>query len=247
MATAGVMLFKGPQARRYTQKAVPTQGGAHKRRPVATAGVMLFKGPQARRYTQNAVPTQGGAHKRRPVATTGVMLFKGPQARRYTQKAVPTQGGAHKRRPVATAGVMLFKGPQARRYTQNAVRTKGGRRFGRPISAGRTTARQFGRPAGWPNRRNLPGRRCRPNFRPKSSAAVSAGRYRPAEPPPSFSAEDRRRAPPPFHSDELPPWTPPLSVCVSKMGDLAKNLMVMMSLGARRLHRIHFSKGTLHF
>ena len=60
-------------------------------------------------------------------------------------------------------------------------------------------------------------RRCRPNFRPKGSAAVSAGRTsagrtaawrfgrpsRPAEPPPSFSAEDRRRAPPPFHSDEL--------------------------------------------
>ena len=40
MATAGVMLFKGPQARRCTQKAVHTQGGTHKRRPVATAGVM---------------------------------------------------------------------------------------------------------------------------------------------------------------------------------------------------------------
>ena len=99
-----------------------------------------------------------GAHKRRPVATAGVMLFQGPHARRYTQKAVPTQGGAHKRRPVATAGVMLSQGPQARQYTHNAVRTKGGRRFGRP------------------NRRNLPGRRCRPNFRPKSSTAVSAGR-----------------------------------------------------------------------
>ena len=36
--------MKGPQARRYTQKAVHTQGGTHKRRSVATAGVMLFKG-----------------------------------------------------------------------------------------------------------------------------------------------------------------------------------------------------------
>ena len=27
MATAGVLLFKGPQARRYTQKVVHTQGG----------------------------------------------------------------------------------------------------------------------------------------------------------------------------------------------------------------------------
>ena len=33
------MLFKGPQARRYTQKVVHTQGRTHKRRPVATAGV----------------------------------------------------------------------------------------------------------------------------------------------------------------------------------------------------------------
>ena len=60
MATAGVMLFKGPQARWYTQNTVPTQGGAHKRRSIATAGVMLFKGPQARWYTQKAVPTKGG-------------------------------------------------------------------------------------------------------------------------------------------------------------------------------------------
>ena len=64
VATAGVMLFRGPQAWRYTQNAVPTQGGAHKRRSIATAGVMLFRGPQAWRYTQNAVPTQGGAHKK---------------------------------------------------------------------------------------------------------------------------------------------------------------------------------------
>ena len=28
--TAGVMLFQGPQARRYTKKVVHTQGGAHK-------------------------------------------------------------------------------------------------------------------------------------------------------------------------------------------------------------------------
>ena len=45
--------------RRYTQKAVHTQGGTHKRRSVATAGVLLLKGPQARRYTQKAVHTQG--------------------------------------------------------------------------------------------------------------------------------------------------------------------------------------------
>ena len=65
MATAGVMLFKGPQARQYTQKPVHRQGGTHTRRPVATVGV----------------------------ATVGVMLFNGPEARRYTQKTVQPQGG----------------------------------------------------------------------------------------------------------------------------------------------------------
>ena len=44
MATARVLLFKGSQARRYTQKAVHTQGGTHKTRSVASAGVMLVKG-----------------------------------------------------------------------------------------------------------------------------------------------------------------------------------------------------------
>ena len=66
-----------PQARRYTQKALHTQDGTHKRRFVATAGVILFKGPQAKRYTKKAVHIQGDAHKRRSVATAGVMLFKG--------------------------------------------------------------------------------------------------------------------------------------------------------------------------
>ena len=65
VATAGVLLFKGPQAKRCKQKAVHTQGGTHKRGSVATAGVFLFKGPQARRYTQKAVHTQGGTQKRR--------------------------------------------------------------------------------------------------------------------------------------------------------------------------------------
>ena len=85
MATAGVMLLKGPQARWYTQKAVHTQGGTHKRRSMATAGVMLLKGPQARRCTQKVVHTQGGTHKRRSVASEGVML-RGHR-----------QGGTHRR------------------------------------------------------------------------------------------------------------------------------------------------------
>ena len=59
VATAGVLLFKGPQARRYTHKAVHTQGGAHKRRSVATAGVLSFKGPQTGQCTQKAVCSCG--------------------------------------------------------------------------------------------------------------------------------------------------------------------------------------------
>ena len=93
VATAGVILFKGPQARRYTQNTVPTQGGAHKRRYIATAGVMLFKGPQARRCTQNAVPTQRGAHKRRSVATAGVMFFRGSKKGTLLFKEAHRVGG----------------------------------------------------------------------------------------------------------------------------------------------------------
>ena len=63
VATAGVMLFNGPQGRRYTQKAVHTQGGAHKRRFVATTGVMLFKGPQVTRCTQRRCTHQAGHTK----------------------------------------------------------------------------------------------------------------------------------------------------------------------------------------
>ena len=93
MATAGVMLFKGPQARRCTENAVPTQGGAHKRRSIATVGVMLFKGPHARRYTQNAVPTQRGAHKRRYVATAGVIFFTGSKKGTLLFKEAHRVGG----------------------------------------------------------------------------------------------------------------------------------------------------------
>ena len=77
---------------------------------------------------------------------------------------------------------MLFKGPQARRYTHNAVRTKGGRRFGRPAEPPEPT---------------------RPAVSAKFSAEILSGGLGRPKSPPSFSAEDRRRAPPPFHSDEL--------------------------------------------
>ena len=79
-----------------------------------------------------------------------------------------------------------------------------GRKFGRhhrPVvrpadSAGRTTGRRFS----WPNR---------PVGPPPGGVGQIFGQNPrrwswPAKPPPSFSAEDHRRASPPFHSDELP-------------------------------------------
>ena len=57
--------FGSSHTRRCTDRAVHTQGGAHKRRSVATVGVLLFKGPRARRYTRKAVHTKGGTHTRR--------------------------------------------------------------------------------------------------------------------------------------------------------------------------------------
>ena len=126
------MLFKGPQARRYTQKAVHTQGGTHKRRYVAAA-VMLLKEPQARRYMHNAVHTQGETHKKRSVATAGVMLFKGPQhtdggahTRRNTQKAVCGHCRSHVIEGATGKAVHTEGGAHTRRYTQRAVHTQGG-------------------------------------------------------------------------------------------------------------------------
>ena len=132
VATAGVMLFKGPQARRYTPKAVHTQGGTHKTRSMATAGVVLFKGPWARRYTQKAEHTKGGLWPPQESCHLRGHRQGGTHRRQCTHKAVHTEGGAHtegrthKRRSVATSRIMLFKGPQARRYTQKAVHTQGG-------------------------------------------------------------------------------------------------------------------------
>ena len=52
--------FGGPQARLYIHKAVHTQGGAHKRRPVAIAGVLIFKGGAgAGPHIQQSEPKQG--------------------------------------------------------------------------------------------------------------------------------------------------------------------------------------------
>ena len=73
---AGVMLFEGPQARRYTTKAVHTQGRTHKRWSFATAGVVLLKGPQARQYTTKAVHTPPYTHAPPPPPTTRILITR---------------------------------------------------------------------------------------------------------------------------------------------------------------------------
>ena len=83
MATARVMLFNGPQAKRYTENVLYTQGSAHERRSVET--VMLLKGPQA------------GWFKQAVNAVQRVRLFKGAHARQYTQHVMYRQVSAQKR------------------------------------------------------------------------------------------------------------------------------------------------------
>ena len=54
------MLFKGPQARWYTQKAVHTQGGGHNKGGLWPPQESCYLGA-----TGKAVHTEGGAHTRR--------------------------------------------------------------------------------------------------------------------------------------------------------------------------------------
>ena len=93
VATAGVLLFKGPQARQCTHKAVHTQGGKHKRRSVATAGVMLVEGPQARRCTHKAEHTKGGLWPPQESCYLRGHKQGGAHTRRCTHKAEHTKGG----------------------------------------------------------------------------------------------------------------------------------------------------------
>ena len=93
VVTAGVLLFKGPQARRCTHKAVHTQGGTHKRRSVATAGVLLLKGPQARRCTHKAEHTKGGLWPPQESCYLRGHKHGGTHKRRCTHKAEHTKGG----------------------------------------------------------------------------------------------------------------------------------------------------------
>ena len=85
--------MKGPQARRYTHKAVHTQGGTHKRRSVATAGVMLFKGgagsgPRVERSepsVERSEPKVGGGGRGGVRGGVGGGVGRGGQLRAYYQ------------------------------------------------------------------------------------------------------------------------------------------------------------------
>ena len=144
------------------------------------------------------------------------MLFRGPQARRYTQIAVQTQGGIHTRRSVATTGVMSFKGPQGGFLLFQEAHGVGGVSERAGSSAGRTTVRRFGRlsrPTGIP-----PGGVGRIFGRNPWWRSRPADFGRPTPPlATSLSAEPhRRRASPPFHSDELHAVTPMLGSLLPK-------------------------------
>ena len=183
---------------------VHTKRGAYTRRCTQKGGLWP---PQESCYLRGHRP--GGTHRTRCL-----------------HKAVHTKGGLWPPRESChlkglRGGLCFFKGHMgwggyrnepAVRPADSAGRTST-RRFGRPISAGRTAAQWFGRPAGRPNRRPAVSAKFSAKIlrgclgRPISAGRTAARRFgrpsRPAEPPPSFSAEDRRRAPPPFHSDEL--------------------------------------------
>ena len=129
MATAGVMLFEGPQARWYTQNAVPTQGGAHKRRSVATAGVMLLglREPSGAieetglvftlLRTMDHVPSTfrfgvGTCHVCREVLPLFFLFFYmsrsrggSPSQKHSTRKMVHTQRGAYRGRHTQKGGL----------------------------------------------------------------------------------------------------------------------------------------------
>ena len=101
MATPGVMLSKGQQASRCTQKVEHTQNGLWPRQQSCYLRGHRQASAHTRRNTQKAFcghcrshvnsggtgkHTQGGTYKRRSVASPGVMLLQGPQARWCTHK-----------------------------------------------------------------------------------------------------------------------------------------------------------------
>ena len=65
MATAGVILFKGPQARRYTRNAVHTQGGAYTMRNARKAVCGHRSSHFMKGAIGKAVRAEGGAHTKR--------------------------------------------------------------------------------------------------------------------------------------------------------------------------------------
>ena len=64
MATAGVMLLKGPQARHYTHMAVHTQSGARTRQNTQEAVCGHRRSHVLEGSTGKAAHIQGGAHTR---------------------------------------------------------------------------------------------------------------------------------------------------------------------------------------
>ena len=87
----GTGRFGGSHTRRCTQRAVHTQGGAHKRRPVATAGVLLYEGA-----TGKAVHTERDTHTRWCAQKAACSHRRSLVIEGVTGKAVHTEGSTHR-------------------------------------------------------------------------------------------------------------------------------------------------------
>ena len=216
VATVGVLLFKGgagvgprverselqrrfgcPYTRQCIHKAVHTQGGAHTRWSVATARVLLLKGgagvgrPHTRRCIHKAVHTQGGLWPPQESC-----YLRGVRGLACVERSVPKKvwgGGVRKGR----GGGNFVHTPHRWVFLLQEARGVGGVSERAGTSAGRNTAAwQFGRIFGQNNWRQS--RRSEPAGRDRRWPL----HFRPSR--------HRRRASPPFHSDELAPgpWAP---------------------------------------
>ena len=200
-AGAGVILFRGPQARRYTHNAVHTKGGLWPPQESSYLGGHRQGSTHTTRCTHKARHIKGGLWPPQESCYLRGHRQGGVHTTRYTQKAVQTQGGTTKGGLWPPQESCYFRGHRqggthTTRYTHKAVHTQdglwpllfkgpqGGFAFSRGTwGAGCIgTSRQFGRP----------------EYRPAVAGQPT---------PPlatSLSAEPhRRRASPPFHSDEL--------------------------------------------
>ena len=125
MATAGVMLFKGPQARRCTHKVVHTQGGLWPPHESCYLRGHRQGNANRRRCTHKAVHTHGGLWPPQESCYFRGHRQGGAHTRRCTQKAVHTQGGLWPPQESCYFRGHRQGGAHTRRCTHKAVNTQG--------------------------------------------------------------------------------------------------------------------------